>query len=99
MLRIYSNMLHIFQVESGRVSAHQFLALLAASSEEDEYTVRATLDSGIGAFANVLSRADNKELKSRFDAFIIKCLTPIADKLGWEPHESDGMYTYCILVK
>ncbi len=80
------------------MSAAQFLSLVSASSEEDEYTVRATLDAGIGALSNVLSRAEDKTLKSRFDAFVIKCLEPIANKLGWDPCTTDGTTTFVLLI-
>uniref|UniRef100_A0A914USM4 Puromycin-sensitive aminopeptidase n=1 Tax=Plectus sambesii TaxID=2011161 RepID=A0A914USM4_9BILA len=71
-------------VKAGRVPATQFLSLLSACSEEDEYTVWATLDGGVGAIANVLNRAGNESLKARFDAFVRKAYAPVAAKLGWD---------------
>ncbi|KAL3989469.1 Peptidase M1 family protein [Acanthocheilonema viteae] len=70
-------------VKSGRESAKQFLSLLESSSNEDNYTVWSTLDSDISALSNVLSHYD-PIMRSKFNKFIIKVLTPVADRLGWE---------------
>ncbi|VIO88592.1 Peptidase family M1 containing protein [Brugia malayi] len=70
-------------VKSGRESAKQFLSLLKSSSNEDDYTVWSSLDSGISELSNVLSHYD-PVIRSKFNKFIIKILTPVADRLGWE---------------
>ncbi len=72
------------------MSATQFLALLAASVNEEEYVVWGTLDSGISALANVLSRSSDPDLRTRFDAFIVKTLKPVAERLGWEAKPDEG---------
>uniref|UniRef100_A0A1I7VNP8 Aminopeptidase n=3 Tax=Loa loa TaxID=7209 RepID=A0A1I7VNP8_LOALO len=70
-------------VKSGRQSAKQFLSLLESSSNEDDYTVWSTLDSGISALSNVLSHYD-PIMRSKFNKFIVKILIPVANRLGWE---------------
>uniref|UniRef100_A0A1I8EA56 Puromycin-sensitive aminopeptidase n=1 Tax=Wuchereria bancrofti TaxID=6293 RepID=A0A1I8EA56_WUCBA len=60
-----------------------FLSLLKSSSNEDDYTVWSSLDSGISELSNVLSHYD-PVIRSEFNKFIIKILTPVADRLGWE---------------
>ena len=78
-------------MEAGRVSATQFLSLLGASVNEDEYVVWGTLDNGIAALANVLSRSSDPTLRSRFDKFIVKTLAPVAQRLGWEAKADEGL--------
>ncbi|MCP9257385.1 Aminopeptidase [Dirofilaria immitis] len=80
-----------FQVKSGRESAKQFLSLLESSSNEDEYPVWSCLDSGISALSNVLSHHD-PVLRSKFNKFIIKILTPVANRLGWEAKPNEGAF-------
>lgn len=87
----------MLKVKAGRVSATQFLSLLSACSEEDDYTVWATLDGGVGAIANVLSRANNESLKTRFDAFVRKAYSPVAAKLGWDAAKDEGSFFFSLL--
>uniref|UniRef100_A0A915PS54 Aminopeptidase n=1 Tax=Setaria digitata TaxID=48799 RepID=A0A915PS54_9BILA len=75
-------------VTSGRESAKQFLSLLESSSNEDDYTVWSTLDSGISTLSNALSHYDSG-LRSKFNKFIIKILTPVAGRLGWEAESNE----------
>ncbi|VDM46294.1 unnamed protein product [Toxocara canis] len=71
-------------VRAGRTSASEFLSLLAASVNEDEYTVWGALDAGLSALVNILSRASDPQLHSRFNKFIVKTLAPVGKRLGWE---------------
>uniref|UniRef100_F1KUM7 Aminopeptidase n=1 Tax=Ascaris suum TaxID=6253 RepID=F1KUM7_ASCSU len=71
-------------VKAGRTSADQFLSLLAASVNEDEYTVWGALDAGLSSLINVINRATDPTLRSRFDKFIVKTLTPVGNRLGWD---------------
>ncbi|VDK73005.1 unnamed protein product [Onchocerca ochengi] len=79
-------------VESGRESAKQFLSLLESSSNENEYTVWSSLDSGISVLSNILSHHD-LTLRSKFNKFIIKILVPVADRLGWEAKPNEDSQT------
>lgn len=72
-------------VESGKAPASQFLQLVGASSNEDEYVVWSALDSGISHLSNVLNRHSDSSLKKRLDAFVIKVYEPVFNRLGWEP--------------
>ncbi|CAG9529992.1 unnamed protein product, partial [Cercopithifilaria johnstoni] len=72
-----------FQVKSGRESAKQFLLLLESSVNEDDYTIWSTLNSGIAELSNILSHYD-PTMHSKFNKFIVKILTPVAGRLGWE---------------
>uniref|UniRef100_A0A914XGU4 Aminopeptidase n=1 Tax=Plectus sambesii TaxID=2011161 RepID=A0A914XGU4_9BILA len=80
-------------VLAGRVPAVQFLSLLSVCSEEDAYTVWTSLDEGVGALANILSRAGDDKLIQRFNAFVRNAYSPLAVKLGWEPAKNEDSQT------
>ncbi|VDN01448.1 unnamed protein product [Thelazia callipaeda] len=75
-------------VKSGRAPAKQFLSLLESSSNEDDYTVWSTLDVGISSLSNILSHYD-PTVRAKFNDFIIKILTPLANRLGWEAQPNE----------
>ena len=71
-------------VESGKTSADQFLTLIAASTNEDEYVVWGALDRGIDTLSNVLNRHEDLEIKKKLDAFVIKVYQPALQHLGMD---------------
>uniref|UniRef100_A0A915EUB2 Aminopeptidase n=1 Tax=Ditylenchus dipsaci TaxID=166011 RepID=A0A915EUB2_9BILA len=80
-------------VESGKIPSSQFLKFVAASSNEDEYIVWSALDCGISALSNVFMHHGDKAISDRFDSYIVKCLEPVAQRLGWEPQKNEGSQT------
>ncbi|GMT32249.1 hypothetical protein PFISCL1PPCAC_23546, partial [Pristionchus fissidentatus] len=69
---------------AGHYTAAQFLSLVSSCSTELEYAVWGALDDGLHDLDCVLERSD-AALKKRLDAFVVKALVPVLDKLGWEP--------------
>ncbi|GMR32147.1 hypothetical protein PMAYCL1PPCAC_02342 [Pristionchus mayeri] len=69
---------------AGRYSAAQFLSLVQSCSTELEYAVWAALDDGLHDVLGVLAHSD-AALRKRMDAFVVKALVPVMEKLGWEP--------------
>jgi puromycin-sensitive aminopeptidase len=76
-------------VKSGRVPAAQFLALFAASVNEEEYIVWESMIAGVGSLLNVVARGD-PALKEKFDNFVCSVLVPVANRLGWEVKPGEG---------
>ncbi|KAF8387261.1 pam-1 [Pristionchus pacificus] len=76
---------------SGAYSASQFLSLVAICSSESEYAVWGALDDGLNELSVVLSHSD-AALKKRLDAFVIKAMVPVLEKLGWEPAAGEDMH-------
>ncbi|CAI4226209.1 unnamed protein product [Auanema sp. JU1783] len=73
-------------VRAGKANADQFLTLLEAAKAEEENVVWGTLDYGISTLGNVLISADSDgTLKKRFDKFIVDILSPLKERVGWEP--------------
>lgn len=81
-------------IKAGKSSASQFLALVAALTNEDEYLIWQVAESGLRSFSNVLQCNNNVELKESLDKFICNIMEPMAKRLGWEtqpgedPHRS-----------
>ncbi|GMT04611.1 hypothetical protein PENTCL1PPCAC_26785, partial [Pristionchus entomophagus] len=73
---------------AGRYSAAQFLSLVNTCSTETEYAVWGALDDGLHDLATVLAHSD-AALKKRFDAFVVKALVPVLEKIGWEAASND----------
>uniref|UniRef100_A0A0N4ZAG9 Aminopeptidase n=1 Tax=Parastrongyloides trichosuri TaxID=131310 RepID=A0A0N4ZAG9_PARTI len=71
-------------VKAGKLNAVNYLKLFEASKNEEDFVVRSALELGIGSISNVLSRFEDQEILKRFNAFVIKNLEPLANKLGWE---------------
>uniref|UniRef100_A0A158R5B1 Aminopeptidase n=1 Tax=Syphacia muris TaxID=451379 RepID=A0A158R5B1_9BILA len=78
-------------VKAGRICATQFLSFLAASADEDEYIVWGALNAGISNLVSVLRNADDTTLLPRFNRYLIKILSPIGKKLGWEAKEGEDL--------
>jgi puromycin-sensitive aminopeptidase len=75
-------------VKAGELGAAQFLDLVDACSEEENYNVWAEMDVGIASLGNVLAR--DAALKDRFDAFVRKAYGKIVAKTGWDPKEGES---------
>lgn len=53
----------------------------------------------ISALSNVLSHYD-PAVRLKFNNFIVKILTPVADRLGWEAKPNEGLFgKLCIFRK
>lgn len=75
-------------VKAGKTPAAQFLALMSALVNEDEYLIWQCVDSGVRSLVNVLDR-NAPELKEQMDKFICTALEPVAQRLGWEVQEGE----------
>ncbi|KAI6209676.1 Aminopeptidase [Aphelenchoides besseyi] len=75
-------------VKAGRVSAAQFLAFYAASTNEDEYVVWATLDGAIRAFLNTFEHND-RDLKKKLEKFVCSVLEPVSKRIRWEAQKGE----------
>ncbi len=71
--------------------APQFLELVAACVEENEYTVWQEMDSGIGTLMNVLSRTV-EETVAKFDTFVRKVYGTICEKVTWNTIEGESQF-------
>jgi puromycin-sensitive aminopeptidase len=78
-------------VKSGKATADQFLALVAASSNESEYVVWGALDGGVGSLLNVFSRHEDTSIKANLDKFVVDVYTPVHDRLKWEASPNEPM--------
>ncbi|KAK6024691.1 peptidase family M1 [Ostertagia ostertagi] len=76
-------------VQAGRARASSFLSILGAMNKEEEYIVWQSLAAGIDDLSNVLHYAPNATLAKRFDAFVIRSMGRIGEKLGWDCHEGE----------
>lgn len=77
-------------VKVGKIPATQFLNLLSACSNEDEYIVWSAIIQGISELRNVLEHYNNDKLTSQFNTFVCKVIEPVANRLKWEPSLSEG---------
>ncbi|KAI6205137.1 Aminopeptidase [Aphelenchoides besseyi] len=75
-------------VKAGRVPAAQFLAFYAASTNEDEYVVWATLDGAIRAFLNTFEHND-RDLKKKLEKFVCTVLEPVSKRIQWESQKGE----------
>uniref|UniRef100_A0A914XU65 Aminopeptidase n=1 Tax=Panagrolaimus superbus TaxID=310955 RepID=A0A914XU65_9BILA len=80
-------------VKSGKATADQFLSLVAASSNENEYVVWGALDGGVGSLLNVFSRHEDASIKKKLEEFVIKVYSPVLKRVGWEPSANESMKT------
>jgi puromycin-sensitive aminopeptidase len=78
-------------VESGKATADQFLSLVGASQQEDQYIVWGALDRGVGALLNVLSRHEDPNIKKKLEEFVVKVYEPVLKNVGWEPTANEPM--------
>jgi puromycin-sensitive aminopeptidase len=78
-------------VESGKASADQFLSLVAASVNEDEYVVWGALDHGVDALLNVLSYHEDASIKKKLEEFVVKVYEPVLKNVGWEASPNEPM--------
>uniref|UniRef100_A0A1I7SBU0 Aminopeptidase n=1 Tax=Bursaphelenchus xylophilus TaxID=6326 RepID=A0A1I7SBU0_BURXY len=78
------------QVKAGKVPTAQFLALYAASTNENEYIVWGALDTGLSTISNALARASDPSLKEKLNEFVRRALEPVGERLGWEKRDGEG---------
>ncbi|KAK6015842.1 hypothetical protein OSTOST_18684, partial [Ostertagia ostertagi] len=71
-------------VQAGRARASSFLSILGAMNKGGR-----SLAAGIDDLSNVLHYAPNATLAKRFDAFVIRSMGRIGEKLGWDCHEGE----------
>ncbi|KJH43794.1 peptidase family M1 [Dictyocaulus viviparus] len=76
-------------VQAGRIRASNFLSVLAALHNEEEYIVWQSLAQGIDNISNVLNYVSSL-ISKRFNAFVISTMEKLGARLGWDCHEGEG---------
>uniref|UniRef100_A0A0K0DBG3 Aminopeptidase n=1 Tax=Angiostrongylus cantonensis TaxID=6313 RepID=A0A0K0DBG3_ANGCA len=79
----------LYAVQAGRTRMSDFLSVLAALHDEEEYIVWQSLAEGIDNISNVLNYVDSSPLSKRFDSFIISTMEKLGARLGWDCHDGE----------
>lgn len=78
----------IFQARAGMISTVDVLKVVGAFVNEDDYTVWSDLTGNLGQISILLQNTDGFE---DFKTFSKKLYKPVAQSLGWDAKESEGL--------
>lgn len=79
---------HLFQARAGMISTVDVLKVVGAFVNEDDYTVWSDLTGNLGQISILLQNTDGFE---DFKTFSKKLYKPVAQSLGWDAKESEGL--------